>query len=246
MQSKQIHGFTVYFNNEEELGKIIDEVFVHEEYAFRSQTRTPQIIDAGSHIGIATLYFKSIYPDSVVTAFEPDPDNFKLLQKNIAINNLRNVTVINAALSDTVGMMDLYGSTVRKNQWTWGNTIVHSMYGDESYGKKSTVPTVKLSNYLIKTVDFLKMDIEGMEERVLKEIEHKLHFINEIVIEYHHTVATEKQNDLQEIHALLKCNSFSVGAVEEDLTNCFPKELDRDSFIKKVGFDAWLVRAKRK
>ena len=51
----------------------------------------PFIIDCGANIGLSVIYLKNLYPDAEIVAFEPDEQNFQLLQKNIASFGFKNV-----------------------------------------------------------------------------------------------------------------------------------------------------------
>jgi FkbM family methyltransferase len=43
----------------------------------------PVIIDCGGNIGLSVLYFKYLFPNSVITVFEPSPPVFEILKENI-------------------------------------------------------------------------------------------------------------------------------------------------------------------
>ena len=60
------------------------------------------IVDIGAHIGYHTLYFSEIVKENegYVYAFEPQPQNYYLLNKNINNNNLKNVIPYDYACSD--------------------------------------------------------------------------------------------------------------------------------------------------
>jgi FkbM family methyltransferase len=53
-----------------------------------SEFSEPFIIDAGANIGLFTLYMKQKYPASKILAFEPAPQLFELLSRNLALNNI--------------------------------------------------------------------------------------------------------------------------------------------------------------
>src|SRR5262249_42775274 len=59
------------------------DIFVQQVYRFDARRPDPHVIDAGSNIGVSTLYFKHLYPRARVTAFEPDPGLFRTLQENM-------------------------------------------------------------------------------------------------------------------------------------------------------------------
>ena len=66
------------------------------------------IIDVGASIGIYTIFFaKMVGEKGKVYAFEPEPNNFELLKKNIAINGFKNVILENKAVSDVSGIVKM-------------------------------------------------------------------------------------------------------------------------------------------
>jgi len=74
----------------------VDEIFKEEIYKFTSESPTPYIIDCGANIGLSVLYFKRLFPDSEIVAFEPDEKIFKILERNT--NSLENVTIVKKAV----------------------------------------------------------------------------------------------------------------------------------------------------
>lgn len=57
----------------------INEIFTSNEYYFKPSCKQAFIIDCGAHIGMSVLYFKKMFPDSKIMAFEANPHNFELL-----------------------------------------------------------------------------------------------------------------------------------------------------------------------
>lgn len=174
------------------------EIFVEELYKFDTTNKSPYIIDCGANIGLGTLYFKHLYPDSEILAFEPDPEVFKILETNIKSHNLTKVNLENKALSAKEGVLDFYseGSDAgRLNiQITHGNRI--------------QVQSTKLSKYITRHVDFLKIDIEGSETEVVKDVQEKLPFVERIFIEYHSFIDSEFTLDV--ILSILKESGFKI------------------------------------
>jgi predicted RNA methylase len=85
----------------------IKEIFIDEIYdkLWRDET-FDLIIDAGAHVGIFTL--KAAKKGRKILALEPHPINYLLLVENIRINTLNNVLPFKSALSEWVGVADLY------------------------------------------------------------------------------------------------------------------------------------------
>src|ERR1022692_4839219 len=69
-----------------------DEIFKNEIYKFISKSDCPIIVDCGSNIGLSLIYFKQLYPNSSIIAFEPDPKIFQAMTSNIKSFGLNNIT----------------------------------------------------------------------------------------------------------------------------------------------------------
>ncbi len=127
------------------------------------------VFDIGANIGFYTLLFsKLVGEEGKVYAFEPDPENFSILKKNIEANNINNVILINKAVSDKNEEVDFY-----INQ---SNTSGNSMFKENLNQIASSsikVEAISLDKYFKNNikVDFVKIDIEGAEVRALKGME---------------------------------------------------------------------------
>lgn len=208
-------GLTISFINEEEFESIWNEIFRVKQYVFSCKTDTPFIIDCGAHIGLSVLYFKRRYPRAHIIAFEPNPQTFQVLEQNIKQNHLQNVQLVNAAVGDSEGEIPFF---VRQDStMTWGDTSLKgAIVGSEEQWRTTSVHAVRLSSYITRHVDYLKLDIEGMEEIVLREIEKKLPLITEIRIEFH-SKNTNEANNLDRTLSLLSEHNFKY-AFERDRT----------------------------
>jgi len=149
------------------------DIFLRKIYHFDPQRADPLVIDGGSNIGMSILYVKSICPAARVIGFEPDSAIHQLLEENIAINGLRQVTLVNAALGNRDGT-----ATFVTDESAGG------ALGDGVGG--ITVQVRRLRDYLTEPIDFLKLNIEGAEWDVLADCEAQLRQVREMVIEYHH------------------------------------------------------------
>jgi FkbM family methyltransferase len=167
------------------LAYLIEEIFVNQIYNFESDKQSPVIVDCGGNIGVSVIFFKWLYPKSQITVFEADPEAYKALVANIRINNFEHVRPIQSAVSNVVGSMQFYASSMATGSLS--SSLLSARGGD----KVITVSTDILSNYIHKPVDFLKMDIEGAEFSVLKEIDMagKMSLFHKFSIEYHHNIS---------------------------------------------------------
>jgi len=245
VEYKNVENYKFYFRNEPEFEKTYKAVFNKEEYKIPGITQDAKIIDCGSHIGVSVLYFKHTYPESKIIAFEPDPDNFDLLSKNVKENNIKDIRLINSAVSDKTGETALYGN-LDNNDWSWGNTIIKDAYLNWSSPEKCKVKTVKLSDYINNKVDLIKLDIEGMEFSVLKEISHKLNLVENFILEHHYSKGYADQNKLEDILFILESNNFDVKVVNEDPEDFLYETADIGDFMQEIGLDAKLIYATKK
>ena len=118
------------------------------------------ILDIGANIGSFTIVAARLFPNAKVIAVEPEPSNIQLLKKNIAINNLTNVEVVECAVSDKAGTAELFLDAARNS--------AHSFLKDIGAGGREgsiIVPTVTLSHF--GKIDAMKIDCEGAEFQIL-------------------------------------------------------------------------------
>jgi hypothetical protein len=99
----QWDGFTFHYRNEPEFELLSREIFEGGEYWFASDKSDPTILDCGSHIGLSVAWFKRRFPKARIISFEPDPENFRLLQTNVAVNGFEGVELLNLAVSSQRG-----------------------------------------------------------------------------------------------------------------------------------------------
>jgi FkbM family methyltransferase len=182
-QEKQISllAYKISFFNYPVLINQFEEIFIYKSYRFKSSTKSPLIFDCGSNIGISILYFKIFHPACRIVAFEPDPQNFRLLKMNVEVNKMEKVTLYSCALGKQDGTCKLFNTQAGKGG------LNSSIYANESNTNFSEVPMKKLSGFIYEKIDFLKMDVEGAEAEIIRELSEteKLNRIKEVVLEFH-------------------------------------------------------------
>lgn len=176
---------------------IYDEIFQKEIYRFKSETPKPLILDCGANIGLSLIYFKHLFPDATIIAFEPDPLIFEILSNNISAFQLQEVRLLNNALWEEEGEFDFYAE---------GADGGRLLKDDDTADGRIKIKALQLSKFLDRPVDLLKIDIEGAEYEVLKQCESVLYNVGRIFVEYHSAV--NKEQRLDEILALLKNAGF--------------------------------------
>ncbi len=202
IQGNQIHeqnllNKKLYFKNGNEVLHGLDEIFIEEVYKI-SLPENAFIIDCGAHIGLSVIYLKTKHTDAFVIAFEPDKTNFDLLTKNVSSFGFHKIELKNEAVwkENTVLNFSHEGNMSSKID-TSGSSETNS----------SSVNAVRLFDIIDRKVDFLKLDIEGAEYEVLKDIQTKLAQIQHLFIEYHGSFAQNFR--LNEILQMVTENGFA-------------------------------------
>ncbi|MDE3144684.1 MAG: FkbM family methyltransferase [Bacteroidota bacterium] len=199
IKQKRFNAFAVNYIRPYELLHTYREIFEKEIYCFISSKSSPLIIDCGANIGLSVLYFKNIFPNSEIICFEPDVNNFKLLEKNVADNKLNNVSIRKEAVWIKNGFISFEskGSEASK---------INESVEDSSTQISCIDFAALLNNY--NEIDFLKMDIEGAEHSVIRHCSTQLHRIKNMFIEYHGKVSDT--NELIDLLTIFHQNNFQV------------------------------------
>jgi FkbM family methyltransferase len=118
-------------------------------------------VDAGANIGAHTVALAALVPNGLVVAFEPLRFMYHMLAGNVALNALTNVMTYHAALGATPGVIYVPGF-----DYTADNNYGGIALGGFAQG--NPVPQITLDSVGLPRLDFLKADVEGMEQAVLE------------------------------------------------------------------------------
>jgi FkbM family methyltransferase len=198
MQTK-ISKYSIKYFNEKEFHTLKREIFTNNCYYFQTENQNPLIFDVGAYIGISILYFKHIYPNCKIIAFEPNPKAFKKLEENIFKNDIKDTKIYNTAISYQNNEKDLYIDNTNMDRYSVAS-FRKDGWNREVKSKKIEVKTEKLNKYMDRPIDLLKLDVEGSEWNILSNISSNFINIRNIIFEYH---PVENQN-LEKFINLLK------------------------------------------
>lgn len=198
-------GYKIRALNHVDLRRLYREIFIEGHYFFETDFKKPFIIDCGANMGLATIYFKWLYPCAEILAFEPDNMVCEILKTNVDSNQLRDVTIINKACFGIEGNVQLFYDAQNRDYVTM--SLKEQRFTKNKCAKSAEA--VLLSGYVNKKVDFLKMDIEGVEDVVLEDLysRDKLKLVREMIIEYHHHIDPECDN-LSKMLSILEASNF--------------------------------------
>jgi FkbM family methyltransferase len=138
----------------------------------------PVLLDIGANIGVHSLLFSSLAGTrGQVHAFEAQRIVYQMLMGNLALNSIENVRAHCVALGGAAGQLRLpkvdYGKP-----WNIGGMALESgdtasqfaagAAGPAYASQGEAVPVMALDSFNLERVDFIKLDVEGMEHDVLR------------------------------------------------------------------------------
>jgi len=142
---------------------ILHEVLGHSPYMIADFYKSPPrcIIDLGAHIGLATLQFKAAFPEAIIHSYEPDPENFRLLELNT--QGLPSVILHHEGVGTAWAKAILYVSPNRHS-----STSLKRPYDEAAVHEVECMvkPLDALIHEAGEAVDLIKFDIEGVEHQV--------------------------------------------------------------------------------
>jgi len=159
-------------------GPCLWETFIKGSYTFFN-VKNKTILDIGAFIGDTSIYF-AINGAKKVLAYEPSPNNFRCLSKNVELNNMKNKIVPqNMGIGGREGEYILY-----ENEIVGG---ISSSINVTEHSKPVKIKVVDISK-LLENVDIVKIDCEGCEYEVLERMIETNAFPREGIIGEFHSV----------------------------------------------------------
>ena len=136
------------------------------------------IVDAGAHIGMASIGFARRYPLATIFAVEPEPGNFALLCRNVSA--YQQVVPVQAAIWKQDGEVCLGPSQAHVKG------AFQVVEESETRVRAITMGTL-MREMKIDFIDLLKMDIEGAEKEVFESCDW-IERVGTLAIELHDRV----------------------------------------------------------
>ncbi|HEY8602986.1 FkbM family methyltransferase [Tsuneonella suprasediminis] len=170
------------------------------EYALFSQIVTPEmvVVEIGANIGSLTVGLAQLANQGRVYAFEPQRIVFQTLCANITLNNLSNVFAYQYAVgaeSGTIKVPDL-------------DPYIENNFGGIELGPEvhgNSVPLTTIDQMNFQQLDFLKMDIEGMECEALKGATETIRRFRPIIY-----VEADRQERFTELYTILSGHRYRM------------------------------------
>lgn len=161
-------------------------------------------IDVGAHIGHHTVTMRqSVGADGRVWAFEPNPKNIDYINKTLDRNGWENVEHFSIALSDTESSSQL----LVPNSDNTGTASLPDVNTKDARPQDSyTVETRQLTSILNERkrdkINLLKIDVEGGETAIIRDISQHLNNIETIILEFHARMIDEE--DARDVFEILE------------------------------------------
>lgn len=200
------------------------------EFIARELRPGDTVIDIGANVGLMTLLLaKVVGPTGSVIAFEPGPTSFAILKLNTLINNYKNVTLVNKAVSSASGTETLFICPTGESD----NQVSMTDLGWEDEIRIAVpIETVSLDDYFIngsdQKIDFIKIDTQGGEYKALNGMKNLLVRNQDIrlTIEYAPYLPLWKDLEPQEFIGFIRSLGFKI----YDLNNGNP-QLASDEYL---------------
>lgn len=165
--------------------------------------------DIGANIGLMSIFTSySVGNTGKVYAFEANPETVKLLNYNIELNSISNIIVVDKAIGNNEGKIQIYNNGA-------GNRGGASLIKPEQETQSFEVDLIKLDNielYATMDIGMIKIDVEGFEMDVLKGIEKILSTSNppKLIIE----CSADRNNNYDSVYEIYnfikKVNSYKI------------------------------------
>ena len=157
----------------------LEEVLLKEEYDIDLSFEPLTIIDGGANIGLTSIYFAIKYPKAQIVSIEPEAGNFEMLRKNT--QHYPNISLLNTGIWNHKTNLTIVDTGKGNNSF-----IVEEL----SAPAKDSISAVSIEDIINekkwKSVDILKLDIEGSEKNVFeKNYESWLPLVRVLIIELH-------------------------------------------------------------
>ena len=178
----------------------------------KSLRKGDAFIDVGANIGLMSLFASMVVGNSgAVYSFEPEPETFMILKKNIGINKIGNIHALNIASGDSKSKSFIY-----TNPYAGRGSASLIRPTNQSNSKEYEIYIETLDDFILKynvqSVRMLKIDVEGWEIHVLKGAKTLLGSIKApiICVEYSKLVSAQNKQLSDIYYYSLSINDYKI------------------------------------
>jgi FkbM family methyltransferase len=175
-RQKMINGFLMDLQLQDRIQRLmyIKRLYENETVlALTAELKTARtMIDIGANIGYFSLLTKALNRNCHVISIEPLPRNVEQLKHQKEINHFDKMDIIDVCLSDEVGTTSF--AVPPMEECGWGRIAYRDFFDGQIVEKPMTTLDHLCRERQIKSIDLIKMDVEGFEFKVLKGMENTL------------------------------------------------------------------------
>lgn len=155
------------------------QVFMNIRYDMDLPFRPKTILDGGANVGYASVFFAQKYPEAEILSVEPDSSNFKMIQRNI--KSYQNIKALQSAIWGSSTHLKIKNPEME----SWAFEVVEADAKEAGAFQAFSVGAL-IERMHWKTIDILKLDIEGAEMSVFQQnYEAWLPKVKLLIIELH-------------------------------------------------------------
>lgn len=200
------------------------------------------VVEAGAHIGLFTYLFSQTAKS--VVAFEPNPETFKTASRNLRVNRVSNVELINAGLAAESGTSSYVAERFVSARGSLKHDIQKSLRERSRDLVQADVQLLAIDEVMRgKPVDFVKIDTEGYETMVLAGMRETIERCRpDIYFEVHGVSDRDKSDDLRTIIDVLQPAGYAILHLSRGLP---PADIAtaRGGYIASVQMTDYLLNA---
>lgn len=155
------------------------QVFIFKEYNFAVDRDPKFIIDGGSNIGLAAIYFANRFPGATIASIEPESGNFELLKVNTG--KYPAITPVKSGIWSSSAFLKV----IDRGLGHWGFVVEEHQQEDKDTFRAVSIGDI-LNQFNKAEIDILKLDVEGAEKEIFtKNYQEWLPKTKVLVVELH-------------------------------------------------------------
>lgn len=198
-------------------------------------TKDSRIWNIGANLGYYAVLSSKLAPNGSVVAFEPHPSNLELLRKNVELNAGRNVTIVDAAVSDRSGELSFFESA--------SNTGDHRIADDGARNAikvRAIAGAEAIEGYGVP--DLLVMDVQGAEGSILRSLRPFVASAQpSMIFEFWPDGLAQSGSSAEEVEEMLHALEYQVWRIDEYRDCLVRVEAGKISRVMKPGEETNLL-----
>lgn len=199
-------------------------------YLYNKYRNFKKFADLGSNVGLHSLLASQIFNE--VKSFEPESHTYGSLKKNVELNKLTNITLFNKAVS----LSNTNLKFIKNYENPTSNHLDLSIVSDEYNKNYQNLELIEVQCEsifnVLETSDILKIDIEGHEGMIFKNLDANKIKNKILFVEIHND---SNSKDIQDFYIKnkrnLKCYLINKGIKTVTSVESFPKRASDGSII---------------